>query len=570
MAGEEKKPLGRILLARQMVSREAIQEVLAAQKSDPSTSRPLVSTLISSGKLSQENALIALSEHFGVPAMDLTRLTLATQCLSLVPRELAEAKKIVPVFADDERVFLVMADPHDIEIVGELEFVTGKKIFPHVAPTGVVDEFIEKAYAAEARGEKKFALEVPKAEEIVASTERETPIPTEAASRPVKPHVDHSERSKPKGLPVRARTNEALTKPPVARVDRFEDEGPETARHVYPEEYSTKPALESDLLARARGGMNAATTVKPPPLETANVIVSKPPPRNIDLDEFKNEMDDIWSKTTVPPSARADQQKRAAANSILVIDDDADIRKMLKRVLETRGHVVIEADRGQLALQMIREHVPAIVIIDAMLPEIHGFDIARRMSRSEKYNNIPMIMISAVYRGWKIIEDIKASCGIFAFIEKPFQLSTLLDQVNAALALVESRKADQVDQRNPDEINAAAKAALDEGLTLYQASKPEEAVEAFRRGIRLDPLAYQLHFNLALVLGKRGDVYGAIQELERSIELNGKHFSSLKNLAVLYERAGFRHKAVEMWERCVIVAPDEATKAQLKEHLSRL
>jgi Tfp pilus assembly protein PilF len=65
-------------------------------------------------------------------------------------------------------------------------------------------------------------------------------------------------------------------------------------------------------------------------------------------------------------------------------------------------------------------------------------------------------------------------------------------------------------------------------------------------------------------------VYEGIQELERAIELHPKHFAALKNLAVLYEKAGFKNKAVEMWERCVATAPDEATVASVKDHLRQL
>ena len=59
-------------------------------------------------------------------------------------------------------------------------------------------------------------------------------------------------------------------------------------------------------------------------------------------------------------------------------------------------------------------------------------------------------------------------------------------------------------------------------------------------------------------------------ELERAVELNPKHFPALKNLAVLYEKAGFKNKAIEMWERCVHNAPDPETRTQIKEHLVRL
>ena len=65
-------------------------------------------------------------------------------------------------------------------------------------------------------------------------------------------------------------------------------------------------------------------------------------------------------------------------------------------------------------------------------------------------------------------------------------------------------------------------------------------------------------------------LYEGIQELEKAVDLNAKHFPALKNLAVLYEKAGFKHKAVEMWERCVQGAPDDETRNSIKEHLLKL
>jgi len=91
-----------------------------------------------------------------------------------------------------------------------------------------------------------------------------------------------------------------------------------------------------------------------------------------------------------------------------------------------------------------------------------------------------------------------------------------------------------------------------------------------KRGIAIDPLAYRLHFHLALLYGKKGQVYEGIQELERAIDLNPRHFPALKNLAVLYEKAGFKNKAIEMWERCVTAAPDERARTSVRDHLLRL
>ena len=97
---------------------------------------------------------------------------------------------------------------------------------------------------------------------------------------------------------------------------------------------------------------------------------------------------------------------------MLVVDDEAEIRKMLKRLLKGRGYRVYEAEKGKAALRMVKEHSPDLIVLDAMLPEVHGFDIARRIKGSKRYGQIPIIMVSAVYRGWRYAEDLKQSCGV--------------------------------------------------------------------------------------------------------------------------------------------------------------
>ncbi len=54
------------------------------------------------------------------------------------------------------------------------------------------------------------------------------------------------------------------------------------------------------------------------------------------------------------------------------------------------------------------------------------------------------------------------------------------------------------------------------------------------------------------------------------MDLQPRNFSALKNLAILYQRAGFKHKAIEMWERSLGAAPDEDTRKGIKEHLMSL
>jgi DNA-binding response OmpR family regulator len=288
--------------------------------------------------------------------------------------------------------------------------------------------------------------------------------------------------------------------------------------------------------------------------------------------EFGVVDDEVSSVTQLPDELRASATRAAdglagEGKLILVVDDEEEIRKLLRRLLTQKGHRVLEAERGLLALRLVKDHVPDLILLDAMLPELHGFDIARRIKGSAKYGAIPIVMMSAVYRGWRIAEDLKQNYGIEEYLEKPFRISDVLEIVQRLLARGEGGGAEA---RDPEYLSTEASNALKEGVAAYKEGRVDEALEHLKRGIGIDPLSYRLHFHLALLYGKKGQIYEGIQELERAVDLNPRHFAALKNLAVLYEKAGFKNKAVEMWERCAAAAPDDATRASIREHLLQL
>jgi len=294
----------------------------------------------------------------------------------------------------------------------------------------------------------------------------------------------------------------------------------------------------------------------------------------ISTSEFGVVAEEISSVSQLPDELRirANQAADAVATTggklILVVDDEEEIRTLLKRLLTQKGYRVIEADRGLLALRLVKEHVPDLIILDAMLPELHGFDIARRIKGSGKYGRIPIIMVSAVYRGWRIAEDLKQNYGVEDYLEKPFRIADVLSAVQRLLNRDDSRPPEA--RRDPEYLSAEAEKALEAGIAAYRAGQVDAAIDHLKRGLGIDPLSYRLHFHIALLYGKKGQVYEGIQELERAIDLHPKHFAALKNLAVLYEKAGFKNKAIEMWERCASTAPDEPTRATVREHLLKL
>ena len=543
---DEKRPLGKILLQRKLVSQQELEASLKAQKRSP-TPQPLASALVEDGKVDEIAALRALSEQHGVPGMDLTQIAIALEQLDVVPREVAETHRILPVLVRGDRIFLAMADPHDKRVVDELEFVTGKKVYPYIAVQATLTRTIADAYEAKARGDKHYlGPRVP--EETLKQlglSERPSSVPeapaAPAGARPAPPA--------PPGRPGPPQPPPLKGAPP--RPPPLPNKPPPVPMRARAQSSPPKESLVLDESVE-----NSASTTE------------------VSTSEFGVVAQEISSVSQLPDELRlrANQAADAVATGggklILVVDDEEEIRVLLKRLLTQKGHRVIEADRGLLALRLVKEHLPDLIILDAMLPELHGFDIARRIKGSAKYGRIPIIMVSAVYRGWRIAEDLKQNYGVEDYLEKPFRIADVLSAVQRLLTRDESKPAES--KRDPEYLSAEAEKALNEGIAAYRAGNIDVAIEHLKRGLAIDPLAYRLHFHIALLYGKKGQVYEGIQELEKAIDLHPKHFAALKNLAVLYEKAGFKNKAIEMWERCASAAPDEATRASVREHLLKL
>ena len=71
--------------------------------------------------------------------VDLNQIAIPIEYLELVPREVAESSRILPVLARDDRLFLAMANPRDKRVINELEFVTGRRVYPYVAITSTLE-----------------------------------------------------------------------------------------------------------------------------------------------------------------------------------------------------------------------------------------------------------------------------------------------------------------------------------------------------------------------------------------------------------------------------------------------
>ncbi|KZY63128.1 DNA-binding response regulator [Oleiphilus sp. HI0071] len=116
---------------------------------------------------------------------------------------------------------------------------------------------------------------------------------------------------------------------------------------------------------------------------------------------------------------------------ILIVDDESAIREMIAVALEMAGYECLEADNARDAYTYIVDQRPDMILLDWMLPETSGIELARRLKRDESTADIPIIMITA-----KTEEDNKVQgleVGADDYITKPFSPRELVARLKAVL-----------------------------------------------------------------------------------------------------------------------------------------
>jgi len=114
--------------------------------------------------------------------------------------------------------------------------------------------------------------------------------------------------------------------------------------------------------------------------------------------------------------------------SILVVDDDARLLRMVQQILELERYRVLTAVNGESALAVFDEEPPALVLLDIMMPGMDGFTVCRRI---REFSQVPIIMVSAKHNDTEKVEGLDA--GADDYVTKPFSSPELAARVRAAL-----------------------------------------------------------------------------------------------------------------------------------------
>lgn len=187
--------------------------------------------------------------------------------------------------------------------------------------------------------------------------------------------------------------------------------------------------------------------------------------------------------------------------TILVVDDEPEIVKLVRAYLEKAGYRVATASDGREALQIARQLKPDLIVLDLNLPHMDGLEFTRRLRREK---NTPIIMLTA--RVEETDRIIGLELGADDYVTKPFSPREIVSRVRAVLRRV---------QPEPDvtrvEILRAGDLVLD---------RQEHSVTLSGQALRLTPTEFDL---LATLMAHPGRVYSRMELLE---EVQGEAFAA--------------------------------------------
>jgi len=133
---------------------------------------------------------------------------------------------------------------------------------------------------------------------------------------------------------------------------------------------------------------------------------------------------------------------------ILIVDYDAASLASLAAIIEPYRFQVIKAADGQSAYEKFSQEKPDLVILEAILPKIHGFDLTKRISE-ETHGRVPVIIVTGLYRGPQYRLEALSTFGAADYFEKPVDRERLMRSV---MSLLNEDEEIEEDLPNPDQV----------------------------------------------------------------------------------------------------------------------
>jgi len=120
--------------------------------------------------------------------------------------------------------------------------------------------------------------------------------------------------------------------------------------------------------------------------------------------------------------------------NVLVVDDDADVRKLVSKLVERAGYEPIMANNGVEGMAKVREDKPGLIILDVLMPKQSGIRMYRELKTEEPFKDIPVIILSAIapksfFRSQQVLDEFRGQTvpEPEAYMEKPEEPEELVE-----------------------------------------------------------------------------------------------------------------------------------------------
>lgn len=117
---------------------------------------------------------------------------------------------------------------------------------------------------------------------------------------------------------------------------------------------------------------------------------------------------------------------------ILIVDDSAVERQLLKEMIDDLGFIILEAENGEAGVKMALEFNPQLILMDVVMPGINGFQATKQITNNEKLKGVPVIMCTS--KNQETDKSWGARQGAKAYVVKPINKEELREHINKLLS----------------------------------------------------------------------------------------------------------------------------------------
>lgn len=119
--------------------------------------------------------------------------------------------------------------------------------------------------------------------------------------------------------------------------------------------------------------------------------------------------------------------------TVLIIEDNLEIRENITEILELHNYHVVSAMNGAQGIAVAKDTIPDLILCDIMMPELNGYEVLKELKKNSSTARIPFIYVTASAEKSEV--KIGMDLGAHAYVRKPFDTTELIDTINHCLGV---------------------------------------------------------------------------------------------------------------------------------------